>query len=266
MNPRPLFDDDTKIVVGAIEFFDAVPASRVNVSALAFSEATISINPVPSIDVFVLDEAPAVVQAFKRGLELYPDIMRTRGHAVRNHFSALLPFTFEKLSDYGADILSHVAILVSDMVKTSESLHEIHATESVNKILNDADPTKQVHGFKALLGGGGHFNLAAATHQLLMIEKALHAKLKPIDGKIEELSDAQESLKIYVATLSILQDMPAHAEHGALLARKANLFTVSMQEANIAVSQAKALQTQARESIMRCEEVRVTVLPSYGLR
>jgi hypothetical protein len=287
-DPKPLFDDE-KTFVGPLQLSDdlievkplALPDDSITVKPVEISKfepPAISVGPlslpnipenksVPAVtEIFAIDEHPAVSQAYKRGIELYPDIMKELGHSVRNHLNKVMPISFEKISEFGSDVLTHSAKLVSEMVESTENIHEVHAEERIKRILHDADPVNHTYGFKAILSGGHKFNLGAAQEQLFKIGHSLQTKLSAINSKIEELKSVQNSLKVYVTVFSILQNMADHTNDGPLIARKGNLFNTSLQEVNIAVQQAVALQQITQETIMRCEEVRVNVLPSYGIR
>jgi hypothetical protein len=263
---EPLSLPDEPIKVGPLTLSES-PVKELTVGPLSLPESP---KPIPStpkeIEVMAIGEHPDVRKAFKRGLELLPDFMKDSGHIVRNHLNKVLPLTFEKITSYGEDVLTHAANLVSEVKKYEESIHEIHAEDTIKRMLHDADPANHQTGLKALISGAHSFDLPAAQRQLSAMETALQAKLLAIDSKIKELEDSSESLKMHVATSSILQDIYNSTEDGSLTSRKGSFFNVSLQEVDIALKQVKTLQQLARETIMRCKEVRLNVLPSYGIR
>ena len=73
-------------------------------------------------------------------------------------------------------------------------------------------------------------------------------------------------LKVAIAVTGILADLIAQANIRALIARKADLFTASAAEVDMAQKQIENLQKLAQKAILQCDELKSVTLPAIGFQ
>jgi hypothetical protein len=262
--------------VAALSLPDAEPiaAGRSGLFTRASSLDLPDVAPAPKAagyvskpsDVFVMDEHPSIAAAMKRGEEQFPDIMKKSGFLVRNNLNALVPVTFDTLSSHGSATLTRAAGLVDKIAAATKAVHEVGAAEQIQGIVDHADRTKQKKSLLGLIGSMKPFDPAAANAHLTAIKEALRIKLRVVDELRQDMERIKDSLTVEVTTMAILSGMTDHADIGGLVVRRANLFNVSFQEVNMALTQVANIETSVREWVMRCDEVKTVTLPALGFR
>ncbi len=223
----------------------------------------------PSIKVSLAiaeEEHPSVAQAMRRGEEKFPALMKSSGFRIRNNLCAVLPVSFETLSNYGLGNLQRAAALIDQNIQASAALHEINADAHIKAIIERADTVRRKSSLRGMLAGLVPFDANIARDQLMAIASALQHRMALIGQTHEELKNIQDVLQIELATMAILADMTDHAEVGALVVRRDNLFTTSLQEVTMALQQNENIRRQVQEWIMRCDEVRTVTLSALGMR
>ncbi|MCX4161760.1 MULTISPECIES: hypothetical protein [Paraburkholderia] len=212
-----------------------------------------------------IDEHPSIAQAMVRGTEKFPDVMRDYGYLVRNNLNRIVPLDFRTLTDFGSDTLSRAADLIGQVVKVSQSLHDLGAEDLIKDILDRAGNAGKHKSMLNLLVSHT-FDPQAAMLQLTDIAQAIRQSLTQVDTIDDLLSRVRMTLTVETATIGIVDDMADRGTMGDMLARKASAMTTSLQEVDMAIRQAANIRRQAEEWVMRCDEVRTLTLPAMGFR
>jgi hypothetical protein len=291
---KPLFDepDSTAFSSQTVKplSFDDPPAKpkTSNVSALDLANdfpSTKRVTSVVSLDLpeeaprpkkedavvrassaFASEEHPFVSQAMQRGEAKFPLIMKESGFLVRDNLNSILPVSFETLSQYGSDVLVKAASLIDDITNSIEKVHEVNAEGNIKHILESADTTKHKPSLLGFISGSNHFDPNTARMQLSAIKSLLSLKLAELANLTETLDRTKHSLSIKTTVMAIVGDMSDHGDIGNLVARKANLFSVSLQEIDISNTQVQNIKKQTQEWILRCEEISTITLPALGFK
>jgi len=212
------------------------------------------------------EEHPFVAQAMKRGQSNFPLIMKESGFLIRDNLNSILPVSFETLSQYGSDVLTKAASLIDDITKRIEEVHEVNAEAHIKTILERAGTPNHKPSILGFINGHIPFNANDARVQLTFIQKALSLKLADLAILIEILDRTKHSLSIKTTVMAIVGDMSDHGDIGNLVVRKANLFSVSLQEVDISTTQVQNIKKQTQEWILRCEEISTITLPALGFK
>jgi hypothetical protein len=215
---------------------------------------------------FESEEHPFVSQAIQRGEAKFPLIMKEFGFLVRDNLNSILPVSFETLSSYGSDALVKAAELIDEITKSIEKIHEVNAEGNIKHILESADPTKHKPSLLGFISGANHFDANTARMQLSAIKSLLNVKLTELANLTETLDRTKHALSIKTTVMAIVGDMSDHGDIGNLVSRKANLFSVSLQEIDISTTQIQNIKKQTQEWILRCEEISTITLPALGFK
>ncbi|MGH7120634.1 MAG: hypothetical protein ACREFP_16875 [Acetobacteraceae bacterium] len=202
----------------------------------------------------------------ERGEKLYPDIMKASGGGVRNALSSVMPVTFDTIANFGTSHLARVAELVGQVSAMTDDLHRIDAGGQVRAMIAQADQTKAKPSLLDRVGVHKHFDLAAADEQIGTIRNALTAELYKILKASVDFERAEIPLHVAVAVTGILADITDKTDIGALIARKADLFTASVAEVEMAKKQIENLRMLAEEGILQCDELKSVTLPAMGFQ
>jgi hypothetical protein len=245
----------------------AVAAPTVQIGPLDLPAQKIT-EPPPPIAASALDvnEHPGVAQALRRGEETFPEIMQNSGFLVRNALNRLLPISFKTVEGFGVETLNRAAGLVDRITEAVEKIHEVRAAELLAEIVAQADPTRHHSLLERLSQTLAPFDSAAASLQIDAIRSALLQRLQAVDTLVEEMSRLRDTLSVDVATIGILSSMTDHADIGALVVRRGELFAVSLKEVDMALTQGRLVQKQVQEWVLRCDEVKTATLPALGFR
>lgn len=208
----------------------------------------------------------AIAQALERGAKLYPEIMKVSGRAVRDALSSVMPVTFESFANFGTEHLARVAELVGQVATMTDELHKIDAAGQIRAIIAEADQTKAKPSLLDRVGVHKHFDLVAANGHIETIRNALTTELYKVRKASVDFERAAIPLHVAAAVTGILAAMTDKADIGALVARKADLFTASVAEAEMAKKQIENLRKLAEEGILQCDELRNVTLPAMGFQ
>jgi hypothetical protein len=211
-------------------------------------------------------EHPSVTQAMRRGEEKFPVLMKSSGFRIRNNLCMVLPISFETLSNYGLGSLQRAAALIDQNIQASAALHEINADAHIKTIIERTDAVRHKSSLRGMLAGLVPFDPNVARDQLTAIASALQHRAALLEQTHEELKNIQDVLQIELATMAILADMTDHADIGALVIRRDNLFATSLQEVTMALQQNENIRRQVQEWIMRCDEVRTVTISALHMR
>jgi len=211
-------------------------------------------------------EDPGVGRAMERGEKLFPEIMKAFGHAIRNALSSVMPVRFDTFANFGTDHLTRVAELVGRVSAMTDDLHGIDAAEQIRGIIAEANQAKGKMSLLDRVGIHRHFDPAAAGEQIDRIRSALTAELYKILKVAVDFERAMIPLNVAMAVTGILADMTEEGDIRTLVARRAELFTASAAEANMAKKQIENLQRLAQEGILQCDELKAVTLPAMGFR
>jgi len=288
-NVKPLFDEpDTSVKPIFLDDDIVKPKEQHTVFALDLPDEVVApkkVSTVISLDLpdepikpkkevveikvhaaFESEEHPLVRQAMEKGQEKFPLIMKESGFLVRDNLNSIFPISFDTLSIYGSDLLTKAASLIEGVTRSIEKTHEVNAEAHIKAILEHADTTKHKPSLLGLLNAGHHFNPVDARDQLSAIQKALRLRLIDLETLVETVSRVAQSMSIKMTVMAIVEDMSDPGDTGSLVARKANLFSVSLQEIGIATKQIQNIKKQTQEWIIRCEEISTVTLPALGFK
>ncbi len=227
---------------------------------------TVSTEVMPS-DPFATEEHPSIAPAMRRGQEKFPDIMKASSHQIRNNLNAIVPITYESVSDYASQTLERAAGLVDKISAATRAVHDVNVEAQIKSILERADNTKNKSSLLGMIGSSLRpFDATAAHAQLTAIKEALRVRLKAVADLHDEMIRIRDTLAIQVTTLAILADMTDHGDVGGMIVRKGNTLQVSLQEVQMSLTQVANIQKNAQEWAMRCDEVKYNTLPALGFR
>lgn len=241
------------------EIFDQPPPDA---GSNALSGATFpgAVPPPPSV------EDPGVAQGMERGEKLFPDIMKSTGHAIRNALASVMPLTFESLSNFGMDELARVADLVGQVSTMTDDLHKIDAAEQIRGIVADAERANAKPSLLDRVGIHSQFDLEAANAQIDAIRRRLSAELYKIRKASVDIERVMIPLNAAISVTRILADGAGQSELARVIERRASLFASSSAEVDIAKKQLENLRKLAEEGILQCDELKTVTLPAMGFR
>ncbi|MGH7102365.1 MAG: hypothetical protein ACREFJ_08200 [Acetobacteraceae bacterium] len=202
----------------------------------------------------------------ERGEKLFPEVMKTSGHAIRAALVSVMPVTFDSFANFGQGHLARIAELVRQVSAMTEDMHRIDAAQQIQGIAAEADQAKGKTSLLDRMGIHKHFDPAEAGQQIEAIRNALSTSLYKIRKAAVDFERAMIPLDVAAAVSRILADMTAESGIHALVARRAELFIASAAEAGMAKKQIENLQKLAEEGILQCDELKNVTLPAVGFR
>jgi hypothetical protein len=259
VDPTPLFDDDD----------GAKPARRAPVMPTLLDLDNAPERPKPAATRFVqaIGEDPQVAVALARGEKLFPALLKSHGHLIRNRLGDLLPLDFARLSGFGRDTLDRSSRLTMAVAALNARFHALDPEALVTGIVAQA----KVHamgakrtGFRAMLTGLVPFDAGEARARLEALRGLTEALLRDVSACVEDIGRLDLVIRTEVAALAILNDLADHGTMGDLLNRCVALIDAAAQELTIAARQGETLRRLAEQWIMRIDETRDATLPALG--
>ena len=262
IDPKPLFDDDDRMPA---VFRPATPSSVM--PTLLDLTLTPAARP-PAVAPMIpqtIGEDPLVSLALARGQTLFPAVIRSQAHIIRNLLSDLIPLDFARLSDFGRDTLDRSGRLVITIGALNERFRGIGLETVISDIVEHAKAQgSHKAGWRTMLSGLAPFNFAQARVQLDALRQRAESLMQEVAVCAEDIGRLHDVLMAEVATVAILNDLADHGSMGDLLSRRSSLLGNASQELTIAARQAETLLQLTEQWIMRVDETRDATLPALG--
>ncbi|MCB8882284.1 hypothetical protein ACELLULO517_18700 [Acidisoma cellulosilytica] len=217
--------------------------------------------------VHAIDEDPLVSVALARGVRLFPALMLSQAHLVRNLLGDLIPLDFARLSGFGRDTLDRSARLTIAIAALNERFHALDLEPLIGGIINHAKAHaagNRKAGLRALLAGVMPFDPRQARTSLDAARSLAEGLLQEVATCAKDIHRLDRIMRTEAAALAILNDLADHGSMGDLLNRRSGLIDAANQEITIAGQQAETLRLLAEQWIMRIDETRDATLPALG--